>query len=74
MTRESFHAKYGNYHTHDASAALAEAARANAVGIDGDRAVVVRFPALGYTLILQSEARSVQGMIVREPTQSPKFG
>jgi hypothetical protein len=56
MTQDEFQKKYYNYQTFREVEAQAEAAKANAEGIDGNEAVAVHLQGLGWCLMLKSAA------------------
>lgn len=62
MTQDEFLEKYHDYMTENLGDATAEAARANAQGIEDDVAVVVDMGEAGYCLMLISAVTALRGV------------
>ncbi len=62
MTPDQFQRLVHDYRVSTEREAQQDAARLNAEGIDGDEAVVVEFPRLGWCLMLRSAADYLKEM------------
>lgn len=68
MTPREFQHKYHEYMTWNWNEANAEAMKVNGEGIDGDIAVVVNFPGLGYCLMLKTALAVVKQLEIIQGT------
>ena len=59
MTKAEFQQRYQHYRTQSKQEAEAEMDKANAEGITDDIAVIMRFPGLGWGLMLGSAAGAI---------------
>lgn len=60
MTKDDFQKKYHYYKTNSEEEANHEATKVNEEGIEGDKAVAVKFGNLGWALMLETAAKFIK--------------